>query len=231
MRILSSLISLCLTGLSLAQVKTFAGTKSDAVRASVESPSGMGLMPFFQMLIALGIVFALVKFLLPRVIAKMNKRLIPSSGSGIVVEESASFAGGSLLVVNARGRTLLLSVSATGVSCLADLSQAQQPEAPTFLELLERAEQDATVPLSHRTEFAAEPILEDVQRILGQSAEPAVQHAVIEQEVFETRLPEGVKPLPPVTSEPRPWQPRRLTREDREVEIDEILRRLQQLSP
>lgn len=224
MRILSSLISLCLAGLSLAQVKTFAGTKSDAVRTTVESPSGMGLMPFFQMLIALGIVFALVKLLLPRILAKMNKRLMPSSGSGIVVEESASFAGGSLYVVNARGKALLLSVSASGVSCLADLSQAQQPEAPTFLEALEQAEQDTTVPLN-------EPILEDVHRILENSAGPAVNHAAIEQEVFETRLPEGVKPLPSVTSEATPWQPRRLTREDREVEIDEILRRLQQLSP
>jgi flagellar biogenesis protein FliO len=82
---------------------------------------------------------------MPKLMGKMNKRLVTSAGSDIRIEESASFAGGSLYVVSARGKTLLLSVNAQGVQCLSDLSEARpEPLAPTFGELVEAQLQRTT---------------------------------------------------------------------------------------
>lgn len=116
------------------------GTKPNLV---VESPksSGVGAMDLVQMVVALAIVFVLLKWALPKVVARMNKKLSTKEGSSISIEESASFGGGNLQIVSARGRTLLLCVSQSGVSCLADLTEAQpaKKEQPAFFELVDRA--------------------------------------------------------------------------------------------
>ena len=115
--------------------------KKDALTSVGGSTSSA--MPLFQMLLALGIVFALLKFALPRVANKLNKRLVTGLNSTIRIEESANFAGGSLYIVNAREKTLLLSVGTNGVSCVADLTPATKPkEAPLFSEVLDRASGD-----------------------------------------------------------------------------------------
>jgi hypothetical protein len=114
------------------------GTKKDALSSATGSAGSA--MPLLQMLIALGIVFALLKFALPKVAGKLNKRLITGVNSSIRIEESANFAGGSLYIVNARERTLLLSVGSNGVSCVADLTVAEKgPEPPLFSEMLDQA--------------------------------------------------------------------------------------------
>ncbi len=80
-------------------------------------------MPLIQMAIALAIVLALLKFVLPKMVGKMNKKLVTSTASALNIEESATFAGGTLYIVRARSKTLLLSVSTQGVNCLADITE------------------------------------------------------------------------------------------------------------
>lgn len=120
------------------------GTKPDIV---VQQPpaSSVGPWDLAQMVVALAIVFALLKWALPKVVARMNKRLVTKAGSSITVEESASFGGGNLQIVNARGRTLLICVTPSAVSCLADLTHAPQTEnaEPAFFEMVDKAVVDA----------------------------------------------------------------------------------------
>jgi hypothetical protein len=138
-----------LTALPLGVVaqETFAGTKRDIATSSAGA-SGIGLMPLFQMLLALGIVFVLLKVLLPKLAAKVTRRIATPLNSSIYIEEGASFAGGMLYVVSAKGKTLLLSAGAHGVSCLADLTTepSRQPEPPAFMDILAEAENTPVAP-------------------------------------------------------------------------------------
>ena len=114
------------------------GTKRDVMAAA--GGSGSSMMPLFQMLVALGIVFALLKFGLPKLASKLNKKLVTGTNSSIQIEESANFAGGSLYIVTARGKTLLLSVGTNGVSNVADLTPTEKPvEQPLFNEILDQS--------------------------------------------------------------------------------------------
>lgn len=115
------------------------GTKSDAA-ALAGGGSPVGIMPMVQMLIALGIVFGLLKFGLPKVASRLNKHLATPLNSSIRIEETANFAGGALYLVNVKQRTLLLSVGTHGVNCLADVTDPSPlPEPPTFRELVDTA--------------------------------------------------------------------------------------------
>ncbi len=131
----------CLFAAALAQ-SPFPGTKPDVARGNTTAAdlSSPGLMPLVQMALVAGIVLLVLKVVLPKFASKLNKKLQPSVGGGIRIEESATFAGGSLFIVSARGRTLLLSVSGQGVSCLSDLSSAARDDPqPVFMDLLEDA--------------------------------------------------------------------------------------------
>jgi hypothetical protein len=125
-------------GMALAQ--NFPGAKPDPAGASTLGSSGAGLGPFVNILLALGIVYGLLRFALPKVVSRMNKRMVTTAGSSIRIEETAAFAGGSLYLVSAKGKSLLLSVSTQGVSCLADLTepQAAEPLPPSFGEMVEQ---------------------------------------------------------------------------------------------
>ncbi|HEY3783157.1 MAG TPA: hypothetical protein VGL56_18925 [Fimbriimonadaceae bacterium] len=120
------------------------GTKQDPIpTAPVGGAPNMGFMPMLQMLVALGIVLALIKFVLPKFMGKLNKRLVAKSGSGILIEDTASFAGGQLYVVSVRGKSLLLSASNSGVSCLADLTTARPKNGqPLFMDMLAKETDD-----------------------------------------------------------------------------------------
>jgi len=122
------------------------GTKHDLVAGKpVPAAPGIGFMPFVQMMIALGIVFLIVKFILPKFAAKLNKRLVTGTGSSIKIEDSASFAGGNLLVVSVKGKSLLLSVGQNGVTFLTDVTESKPvTEKPLFMEILEKEEQAPT---------------------------------------------------------------------------------------
>ncbi|HXH60005.1 MAG TPA: hypothetical protein VNI20_01460 [Fimbriimonadaceae bacterium] len=130
---------LATASMGLAQ-STAMGTKPDIV---VQQPatSMVGPWDMVKMLVALLVVFALLKWALPKVVARMNKKLVTKSGSSITIEESASFGGGNLQIITARGRTLLICVTQTGVSCLADLtdSSGDGQEEPAFFEMVDKA--------------------------------------------------------------------------------------------
>lgn len=113
--------------------------KTDSAPTFSGSPAAVGVGPVVQMLIALGIVLAIVKFILPKFVGKFNRRLTTGIGSAIKIEESAHFAGGTLYVVRAKSKSLLLSVTNQGVACLADITEAPTPEPPSFEELVEAA--------------------------------------------------------------------------------------------
>lgn len=116
------------------------GTKADPVSTSAKYDAGSpGLMPILQTIVVLGIVLFALKTAAPKILAKWNKRIVAKTGGQIRIEESATFAGGSLYVVEARGKTLLLSVGANGVSCLSELnSPAPASEPPLFMEIVEQ---------------------------------------------------------------------------------------------
>ena len=130
-----------LSSLALAGDQNILGTKSDPISANFSTGSAPAVspMPMIQMFVALVIVLGLVKVVLPKVVGKVNKKLTTTIHSGIKIEESAHFAGGTLYVVNAKSKTLLLSVTPQGVSCLADISEAPKPEPPSFEELIAAA--------------------------------------------------------------------------------------------
>lgn len=115
------------------------GTKANPVNSGVGG-SSMGIMPFVNVLLALGIVYGLLRFAMPKMMVRMNKRLVPGVSSGIQIEESAAFAGGSLYIVSARGKTLLLAVGSQGVQSLADLTgpEAKSPAPEIFAEIVDR---------------------------------------------------------------------------------------------
>ncbi len=108
------------------------GTKASPA-AFDASPVGMG--PVFQMLIALALVGAGVKFALPWIVARLGGRMATGVGGSIRVEESATFPGGKLYIVEARGRTLLLGATSQNINLLADLTVASFDEALAIAEV------------------------------------------------------------------------------------------------
>lgn len=149
----------------------YLGTREEKTSAPMTSAGGpIGVGSLVQMAIALAIVLALVKWVLPKFLGKLNQRLVPSLGSTIKVEESAAFAGGNLYIVNARGKTLLLSATNTGVTMLADLTDAPaEPQVETFQEILEEADPEKGAPAQAivvHEEDPAQQALERLQRLL-----------------------------------------------------------------
>ncbi len=121
-------------GLALPQ--TLGGKAEPITSGTQAAASGFG--PLLNVLLALGIVYGLLRFAMPKLVSRMNRRLAAQVGSDIRIEESATFAGGSLYVVSARGKSLLLSVSTQGVQCLADLTaETPAPEPLTFGDFVE----------------------------------------------------------------------------------------------
>lgn len=120
------------------------GTKKDPVSTATTSSSPIVQpLDLIQMVVALAIVAALIKWVLPRVIGRLGRRISTPVGSTIKLEESASFGGGQLQIVTVRERTLLLCVATSGVSCLADLTKADQAsrvEHPVFMDILDNAD-------------------------------------------------------------------------------------------
>ena len=126
------------------------GTKASPTAGPMQADTGsVGFMSFVQMMVALGIVLVLLKFVMPKLVTKLNKKIVTKVGSSIQVEESAAFAGGSLYVVRAKSKTLLLSVTAQGVSFLSDLTEAQiEPELPSFQQIVDKEISGPVQPLA-----------------------------------------------------------------------------------
>jgi flagellar biogenesis protein FliO len=134
---LASLLGLALPCLA-GPPSTVFGTKADPTPASSQAP-GLGFMPFLQMMLALGIVLVLVKFLMPKLLGGLNKKIVAKSGGGIEIEESATIGGGQLYVVNVRDKSLLLCASQSGVTCLTELGPKKpKVEQPLFMDILQQ---------------------------------------------------------------------------------------------
>jgi flagellar biogenesis protein FliO len=73
-------------------------------------------------------------------IPNLKNKFHSSIGSSIAIEETASFTGGQLLVVKARGRTFLLGSTAQNLTCLSELTEAPESQEPAFFELVDKAE-------------------------------------------------------------------------------------------
>ena len=143
------------------------GTKGDSISA-LQGPSGAGGGSLLQMIIAVVVVFALMKFLLPKLVAKFGGKLSTNIGSSIKIEESASFGGGTLYLVSVKDKSLLLGVNGTTISTLADLGPVNKPDpGPTFMEYLDHTDgANAVVTVlaeehEEMTEPKAEEVVED----------------------------------------------------------------------
>ena len=119
------------------------GTKKDVISgAKANSAPVTQPMDMLQLLVAVVIVGFLVKWLVPKAIAKMGRRISAPVGSAITLEESATFGGGLLQVITVREKSLLLSVASSGVTCLADLTKSvpEKEELPAFFEMVDKAD-------------------------------------------------------------------------------------------
>lgn len=138
MRRWGGLMAALIAGSAFAQ-DTFPGTKPDIVAGAAPSSGGSGLMPLFQMAIAAALILMFLKVWLPKLLGRINRRMDAKPGVGIRIEEAATFAAGTLYLVEVRGHALLLCAAANGVTCLADLTEAgrTRQEKPAFFEILD----------------------------------------------------------------------------------------------
>lgn len=113
------------------------GMKDDVISTSSTAPSGPS--PLLNLGLVVGVLFVLIKFVLPKVLLRFTNRLSTGLGSEIKVEESATIGTGGAYVVQVRGRTLLIGASSTGgLSLLCDLTTTQE-EPQAFFEMLDHA--------------------------------------------------------------------------------------------
>ncbi|MBV6459324.1 MAG: hypothetical protein HONBIEJF_02470 [Fimbriimonadaceae bacterium] len=139
------------------------GTKSDVVGGTMEAPA----LPILPTLAGMVLVYVLLKWLAPILHKKGLKKLNTTLGSSIRIEESATFPGGTLYVVEARGKTLLIGQGATGLSCLADLTEGESQQ-PAFFELVDAAQkQVATAVVSAPDSNNDLEKLRRLERLLG----------------------------------------------------------------
>jgi len=141
------------------------GTKTDVIGGTMEAPA----LPILPTLGGMVLVYVLLKWLAPILHKKGLKKLNTTLGSSVKIEEVATFPGGTLYVVEARGKTLLIGQGTTGLSCLADLTDSTRPpQEPAFFELVDSAQKQAA------TAVAAMPEANDdrdklrrLERLLG----------------------------------------------------------------
>ena len=161
--VIASMFTAALSAAQDGMLGTKAGGSSQFVPSN---SSGGGLL---QMIFAVVIVMVLMKVFLPKLMTKFGSKLSTGLNSAIKIEESASFAGGSLHLVTVQGRKLLLGSTPQSITTLADLGEVTKPDpGPTFMELVEAAPE---------TEFA-QPVPMDVMRANIEVAEDEAQAAL-----------------------------------------------------
>lgn len=156
MRVLTFCILIAQASQGLAQ-SALEATKSSGA-SQVTSSTGNGMMPMVQMLVALGIVAALLKFVLPKLSPSLKTKFNSSLGSTLRVEESTTVPGGSICVISVRGRTLLIGVNPQTISLLSDLTASERETAkePAFFEMVDQA--PITSAVVHLVEEPAETV-------------------------------------------------------------------------
>lgn len=98
------------------------GTRSGGGFTPLDSSVGLGIGPMIQMLIALGIVIFLLKWLLPKIADKwfsQNK----SSRSGLIkIVESSPLGNAVLHLIDVDGNKLLVATHSQGVTLMTSIS-------------------------------------------------------------------------------------------------------------
>ncbi|MCS7208148.1 MAG: flagellar biosynthetic protein FliO [Fimbriimonadales bacterium] len=137
------------------------GTRVGAPIQRVATPDG-GALGWAQLGIALLLVAAGLRWGLPRLLRWAGRTGDGSPVDGqIRIIETRSAVGGSLMLVKARDKLLLIGASAQGMQLLADLTDTLPQSEPTpiaqsaFEQVLRRA-QPATPPLDWHAEAAAQ---------------------------------------------------------------------------
>jgi len=139
------------------------GTKSDLVGGAMETP-GLPILPTLGGMI---LIYVLLRWLGPILHKKGLKKLNTTLGSSIKIEESATFPGGTLYVVEARGKTLLIGQGAAGLSCLANLTE-EKPQTPAFFELVDAAAaKPASAVVEVQSKIDDRDKLRRLERLLG----------------------------------------------------------------
>jgi len=128
--------ALLISAESMAQ-SVLKSTKGD-ISTGVASSTGPSPWALFQLILALGIVAALLKFVLPRFFPSLKNRVQTSLGSTIKIEETATFPGGNLLVVKVRDKSVLIGATPQSISFLADLTPTSE-EPKAFFEMVDAA--------------------------------------------------------------------------------------------
>lgn len=145
-KLLTALTAFGCSTLAFAQEGPLDTAKPDILTKAESSPTPIfNGLDMAQMFLALGLVFFLLKWALPKIAAKMNKKLVAKSGADIKLEEAATFGGGSLQVVEVRSKVLLLGVMPTGISFLAELTEnATEADEEAFFEMVDEANERPT---------------------------------------------------------------------------------------
>lgn len=145
-KLLTALGAFAFSVFAFAQDGALETTKADILTKTQPSPTPVfNPLDMVQMFLALGLVFFLLKWALPKIAAKLNKRLVSKSGADIKLEEAASFGSGSLQVVEVRSKVLLLGVMPTGISFLAELTdEATEADEQAFFEMVDEANERPT---------------------------------------------------------------------------------------
>ncbi|HWD39824.1 MAG TPA: flagellar biosynthetic protein FliO [Fimbriimonas sp.] len=160
MKSILAALTLCGASLTFAGSGMF-GTKSSPM-PSVGNQESMGVFPVLQMLVALAIVLAMVKWLMPLAIKKFGKKLSSNTSGGIRIDETATVGSMNMCVVTVRGKTLLIGSTADSVTCLADLTEATQSQPATFHDILG---QQAYAPAIPRDPDPLEDIAGQLERL------------------------------------------------------------------
>jgi flagellar biogenesis protein FliO len=97
------------------------GTKKNIASPVQSTSAAPGLPPILPTLLALGIVWVLIKWGLPSLMKTLQKK---SQSDGMIsVRESATVGTNQVHIVSTMGRTLLIGSSPTGMTVLADLTE------------------------------------------------------------------------------------------------------------
>ncbi len=95
------------------------------------------ILQSLQVLFAFLLLLIGLKYSFPKILSYFNANLSANLESGIKIEESVNFATGKLYIVTARDKTLLLSATPAGVSCLAELGEDPFGSDEAFLDVLD----------------------------------------------------------------------------------------------
>lgn len=99
------------------------GLKEDPVQTFSHPGAPVGWQSIFQLLIALAIVIAIVKWVVPKYAGKAARKFT-SKTNELQVIEAAELATGQILLVKTHNKLLLIGATAQEFSLLADLTES-----------------------------------------------------------------------------------------------------------